>query len=310
MEIELVAPMQIVDRGASWPSLIGAWLAEVERRTGSKRTPQEYGRYLRRFVDEALAGNLAALPETTSGIVHDFAYAPGPSGKQPSASTVTVRLAALRSFFDFLWRRELIDRNPVDRVRRPKASAPLPKGLGADELRGLLDAIPSSDSGRRDRAAILLMVFAGLRRAEAFALRAGDLDREDGRTFYTVKVKGGATRRRELPAPALAAIEAYWSSRGSSLDALEASAPLFPVSAATFYDNLARYAQRAGIDKISPHALRHSAAKLRRQSGATIEDVQTLLGHKSISTTAIYLQRLEGARDDGWHGVASALGVS
>ena len=61
---------------------------------------------------------------------------------------------------------------------------------------------------------------------------------------------------------------------------------------------------------MTPHVLRHSAAKLRRQSGASIEDVGALLGHRNLFTTARYLARMEGERDTGWHGVAAALGVA
>lgn len=117
-------------------------------------------------------------------------------------------------------------------------------------------------------------------------------------------------RRRELPEPAVEAIRRYWESRGRAVEDLEAGERLFPVSEATFYDNLKRYAKAAGLGNLTPHGLRHSAAKLRRQAGASIEDVQALLGHRSAATTSIYLQRLEGARDDGWRGVADALGVS
>ena len=60
---------------------------------------------------------------------------------------------------------------------------------------------------------------------------------------------------------------------------------------------------------MSPHALRHSAAKLRRDSGASIEEVQSFLGHRNLATTARYLVRLQGERDSGWPAVAAVLGV-
>lgn len=53
--------------------------------------------------------------------------------------------------------------------------------------------------------------------------------------------------------------------------------------------------------------LRHTAAKLRRQSGASLEDVQTVLGHANIAKTARYLARLEGAKDTGWAAAAQLL---
>ena len=86
--------------------------------------------------------------------------------------------------------------------------------------------------------------------------------------------------------------------------------PIFAVSSHGFYLNLKRAARKAELSGVTVHSLRHSAAKLRRESGATIEDVQSLLGHASIATTARYLQRLEGEEDDGWQGVALALGLT
>jgi site-specific recombinase XerD len=306
MEIEIVDPTPIALREVVTPSLIGSWLAEVERRSGSQRTPAEYARYLKRFRDEVCRD----LAQATTQDAHDFAYAPGPSGKTPSASTITVRLAALRSFYDFLWRAGVIPTNPVDRVKRPRGSAPLPKGLSAEELRRLLEALPATPAGLRDRAVILTMVFAGLRRTEALNLHAGDLEVDEGRVLYTTRTKGGTMRRRELPPPAVEAIRQAWAAQGVALEDLAPETKLFSIGEAGFYDNLRRYAKKAGLPNLTPHGLRHSAAKLRRQSGASIEDIQALLGHRSAQTTSIYLQRLEGAHDDGWHGVAAVLGVN
>jgi site-specific recombinase XerD len=91
--------------------------------------------------------------------------------------------------------------------------------------------------------------------------------------------------------------------------ALPVEAPLFAISSHGFYKNLRTYAERAGLRDVTPHVLRHSAAKLRRDSGASIEAVGSFLGHRSLHTTSRYLARLEGERDSGWQGVAAALGV-
>jgi site-specific recombinase XerD len=87
-------------------------------------------------------------------------------------------------------------------------------------------------------------------------------------------------------------------------------ARLFDVSSQGYYLNLRRAARVAKLDSVTPHALRHSAAKVRRELGASIEDVQALLGHQSIATTARYLAKLEGADDNGWQPVAEALGLA
>lgn len=87
-----------------------------------------------------------------------FAYGPGLSGRMPAPSSVGVRLAALRGFYDFARRMRLIDRNPADDVKRPRNPDPTPRGLSADELRALLEATPPTPAGARDRAIILTAV--------------------------------------------------------------------------------------------------------------------------------------------------------
>ena len=119
----------------------------------------------------------------------------------------------------------------------------------------------------------------------------------------------GHQRHRELPAPAYRAIQTALKELGTPLETLAPDAPLFPIGGEGFRVNLKRYAKRAGLEGVSPHVLRHSAAKLRRDTGATIEDIGTFLGHRSLHTTSRYLARLEGEHDTGWYGVAAALGV-
>jgi integrase len=62
--------------------------------------------------------------------------------------------------------------------------------------------------------------------------------------------------------------------------------PLWDVTDVAFYANLQRYARKAGLPHVTPHVLRHAAAKLRRVTGASLEDVSALLGDRSIATTA------------------------
>lgn len=282
---------------------IGAWLAEVAQRSGSARTPEEYRRYILRFLDGVSDPSKATTPH-----VHAFGYATGASGREPSASTVTVRLAALRSFFDFLRRMGGIQVNPVDDVKRPKLHPPEPRGLDVAELRRLLAAVPETPAGQRDRAAIVTFVLTGLRRSEVLGMRRQDLTTNGG-VYYTVRIKGGGQRRRELPAPAFTAICEALDAQGTPLERLPPEARLFPISSSGFYANLRRYARKAGLEGLKPHDLRHSAAKLRRDTGASLEDVSGFLGHQNLATTARYLKRLEGEQDDGWRGAAAALGV-
>src|SRR5215208_5817373 len=113
MDIEPLSTTAIAPAAQPWQAVAGAYLVEVAQRTGSARTPQEYGRYIARFL-EGVDDPGAVEP----GRVHAFAYGPGPSGKLPSPSTVSVRLAAIRGFYDFARRMRLIERNPADDVKR------------------------------------------------------------------------------------------------------------------------------------------------------------------------------------------------
>ena len=303
--IELASRTLCPAPAATWEGITGAWLAEVTARTGSKRTPGEYSRYLARFMAE-VGGDPA---QATTAAVHAFAYGEGPHGRQPSPSTVIVRLAALRSFYDFARRMGMVTTNPTVDVKRPKARLPVPRGLEVEELQRLLAVIPDTVVGKRDRAIVLVAVFTGLRRQEIIGLKARDITR-NGAIYYNVRAKGGINRRRELPAPAFHAILDALEADGRPLEGLAPGDSLFNISDVTFYAYLRKYAKRAGLEGLKPHDLRHTAAKMRRNNGASIEDVGALLGHASIATTARYLARMEGEADSGWEGVATALGVA
>ena len=282
-----------------WRAVAIGFLVEKEGWTGSRRTVETYGQTVGRFL-AGISHPAAATPLD----VHRFVYHSDEFGAAPAPSTVTVRLAAISAFYDFARRMRAIDRNPAADIRRPMARRPVPRGLSADEVRRLLAAIPDSRSGLLDRAMIVTAVLTGLRRTELVELRV--YGPSDGVVLYEVRTKGGQVRRREIPEPAWLAI----------LDAADAAGRpvgngelVFPISDATFYAHLRRHATAAGLSGVSPHVLRHAAAKLRRRSGASVEDVGRLLGHRSIATTSTYLREMEVERDDGWGGAASALGL-
>jgi integrase len=81
------------------------------------------------------------------------------------------------------------------------------------------------------------------------------------------------------------------------------------ITSGTFWGNLQRYLKRAGLPPAGVHIFRHTAAKLRRDVGESIEDVSRFLDHSSLAVTTVYLRRLEGQEDRGWRGVADAIGA-
>jgi integrase/recombinase XerD len=286
-----------------WGRLLAAYLIEKELVGRSHRTPHEYGRIVGRF----LAG--VSGPSTVTPLdVELFAYGTGASGSTPSGSTICVRLAAISGLYELAVRNGLVTRNPAALVRRPRATAPLPRGPEPEAIRRILAAIPDTSWGGRDRAIVLIILLCGLRRSEVLGLTAGDVDLRTGE--FLSHVKGGRERRRVMPEPALAALRSVLAGEGRLTAKLDPAERLFRVSGGGFAKNLRGYASAAGVAGVSPHALRHSAAKVRRLAGASIEDVSALLGHRSLSTTVIYLRRLETEVDAGWEGAAAVLGLS
>ncbi len=102
----------------------------------------------------------------TPAVVLAYAHGVGLSGKPPSPVTIAARIACLSSYFRFLIRMGMVASNPCDLVERPRVSPSPARGYSADEVRRLLDVVPDTVQGRRDRAILLVFVLTGRRRAE------------------------------------------------------------------------------------------------------------------------------------------------
>jgi integrase/recombinase XerC len=218
--------------------------------------------------------------------LHDAGYA---------RSSVSRRLASLRSFFRFAQREGLVDQNPAKPLRNPRAERKLPHFLSTEEISRLLETPPRGEVlGLRDRAILETMYSAGLRISEAVGLNQGDLDLETGIT--RVRGKGKRERLAPLGSYARKALSAWFCKR--VLSPKEPEGPLAPVFLNKFGRRittrsvarmLEKHIKQAGLDsRTTPHTLRHSFATHLLDSGADIRSVQELLGHQSLTTTQIY----------------------
>ncbi len=294
-----------------WDGALLAFLAEKERRTGSRRTSVGYSRMLFHFFGQAHK----TPDEVTGPDVFAWAYGRGLSGREPSAVTIGARIACLSSLFRFLIRMGAVTANPCDALERPKPTPAPPRGLTGDDIRRLLAVVPKTPVGLRDRAIILTLILTGRRRSEVMGLCVGDLSVEGSTMFYVYRGKGGKQGRRELPRPAFEAISAWLANAGKHLETMSPGDSLWPgpngagITSGTFYTNLRRYLRAAGLPLAGIHIFRHSAAKLRRDAGESVEDVSRFLDHSSLAVTSVYLRRLEGQEDRGWARVAEAIGV-
>jgi integrase/recombinase XerC len=295
----------------AWQQTVVAFLAEKERRSGSHRTVETYARMLWPFLLRVGSPDLV-----TPAHVLAWAHGIGASGSEPSSATVGARIACLSSYFRFLIRMNVAASNPCDALERPKTVQSVARGLSADEVRRLLAVVPDTVAGRRDRALLLTFVLTGRRRAEVIGLTAGDINVEGETAFYSYRGKGGKRGRRELPHPAYEALCATLSDADLSLATMDATASLWQagasvrgITSSTFYNRFRRYLRVAGLAPTGLHILRHTAAKLRRDAGASIEAVSSFLDHSSLGVTSIYLRRLEGEADRTWPEVAVAIGL-
>jgi integrase/recombinase XerC len=175
------------DTATGWQRALYAFLTEKFQRSGSRRTVEGYSRMLQDFF-----GHLGKQPDQV--IAQDiFAYghSPGLSGNPPSAVTIGARMACVSSFYRFLMRMDIVQSNPCDKLQRPKLSPSPARGLSADQMQQLLTVLSDKPVGVRDRAIILTLVLTGRRRAEVLGTKAGDLNAEGDRAYYTYRGKGG-----------------------------------------------------------------------------------------------------------------------
>jgi len=213
-------------------------------------------------------------------------------------TSVARKLAALRTFFQFLVREGVVELNPAKLVSTPRREKKLTKHLSVeDAIRFIETPDTETDLGKRDRAMLELTYATGVRVSELTKLDLGDLDFKNN----LIRVTGKRRKERIVPFgdPAHEALKSYLNVRDKFL----LSAPVSERDEDALFLNYqgARITTRsvgrmvekyiricAGMHDISPHALRHSFATHLLDSGADLRDIQELLGHARLSTTAIY----------------------
>ena len=199
-------------------------------------------------------------------------------------------LSGIKSFFNYLILNDMIEASPAELIEAPKASRPLPDTLTTAEIDRLIGSIDASTTkGLRDRAILELLYSCGLRVSELCELRIGDLFFGEG----YIRVTGKGDKQRLVPISAMARerINLYLDYRKNRFrdEVLFLNNRGCKLTRVMIFTIIKQAAQRASIDKkISPHTFRHSFATHLLQGGASIRQVQELLGHENIVTTEIY----------------------
>lgn len=232
-------------------------------------------------------------------------FADGEAGL--SARTIARRLSSIAGLFDYLIVRgdAGVERNPVPRglagrrpgqrgrggvrlVRRPKT---LPRVLAPVEVDALLGALRT----QRDRAIVLAMLLAGLRRCEVLGLRLEDINPGEQRLFVC-SGKGGRERIVPVSGRFFEALGQYLQTErppealtGACFVVLKGPRRGLPLSAAGLDEVIDGVRARSGLARMTCHMLRHTCLTRLREQGMSLEALQAQAGHASIESTRIYL---------------------
>ncbi|MCV2350179.1 tyrosine recombinase XerC [Paucibacter sp. Y2R2-4] len=219
--------------------------------------------------------------------------------------SLALMLSVWRGLYRWLGQQRLVDLNPFEGLRAPKAPKPLPKALGVDDAVQLADYQPEAAAldvrtEARDRCVVELLYGCGLRISEVVGLDVlasvqalGWVDQQAGEAH----VLGKGSKRRSVPvgAAAMQALQQWLAVRGQLARADEAA--LFVgargarFGASQIRAMLKQRALAAGMPShVHPHMLRHSFASHLLQSSGDLRAVQELLGHAHITTTQVYTQ--------------------
>jgi integrase/recombinase XerD len=201
-------------------------------------------------------------------------------------------LSGVKSFYNYLLMNDKIEQSPTEMVATPKRTRHLPDVLSVDEVERIINSIPlDTPKGKRDRAMLELLYSCGLRVSELTALRLSDLFFGEG----YIRVMGKGSKQRLVPIGSVARerIMLYMDVRktkdSKNKDILFLNNRGGELTRVMIFTIIREAVMRAGIDKsVSPHTLRHSFATHLLAGGASIRQVQEMLGHESIETTEIY----------------------
>lgn len=257
----------------------------------SWRTVDTYQRDLLQWEAYMTAGNHPFDPlSVTPGDIRSWIIERAAQGDCPA--TLRRRVQALRAFYRYLLRKNLLSSNPAAQVELAKMPRPLPKLVREKTVDALLDAHVDTDDFTqvRDRLVVMLFYETGIRLSELIGLQDTAVD-----TFKReLKVHGKRDKDRLVPFGTELAqwIDRYRDLRNGvkpecgNLLVTAKGRPMYPsLVYHVVHDGLV---QAGGAGKLSPHVLRHTFASVMLNHGAQLNSVKELLGHESLAATQVY----------------------
>ena len=253
-------------------------------------TQTSYQQDLREFAAWLTGEQLGEFPSEL-GVIQEFLRV---QTSLKAASSMSRMISAMRKFYRYLLREEVITEDPMTLVASPKPAQHLPATLSSNEIDRLM-AAPNvaKPLGMRDRAIFELMYATGLRVSEVVNLRLDQLHL----TLNLLQVTGKGDKERIVPISPQAVewVQHYLQEARPRRIKNGAPVQVFvnfhgrQLTRQGIWKNLKAYIDALGIEKnVTPHTLRHSFATNLLANGADLRVVQELLGHSDISTTQIY----------------------
>lgn len=212
-------------------------------------------------------------------------------------SSIARKVAALKSFFKYCFKRGYIEKNPAHLLVIPKKEKTLPKTVTPDDIVRLLESIDiSSPQGLQDRAILEILYSTGIRVSELVSLNILDIDLRSSQ----ISVIGKGNKQRMIPIGSTAhrIMKEFLRERsklyGKRTDADAHRALFLAASGQRIYDRSIRHTVErylkihSEVTQKSPHVLRHSFATHMLDNGADIRIIKEFLGHSNLAATQIY----------------------
>jgi len=265
-----------------------------QERNLSNNTAKSYFLDLKQLVGFLKKRDITDFSEVDRGIARSFIMFLE-EGKA-SRKSIARKISCARTFYKYLTRQKVIDKNPWKALSIPKIGKRLPTFLYPEEIDLLLEQpITKTPMGMRDKAILEILYASGIRVSELTGLNITDVDKSDGEIL--VFGKGSKERIVIMGSAAISAVSDFIKyarpklvkEDGRKNNALFIGRLGERLTPRSIERTIKKYGKAAGIDKkITPHSLRHSFATHLLERGADLRSVQELLGHSSLSTTQIY----------------------
>lgn len=213
--------------------------------------------------------------------------------KQFAPSTISRNIAAIKSWYIYLLKEQVIIYDCAEDLKGPRIDKKLPEVLTTVEVERLLEQPKGKNPKElRDRAMLELLYATGIRVTELITLNNSQLNLQMN---YIVCKDGAKDRVIPFGSKAREALLQYLENSRKVMindvdsDIVFVNCSGHPMSRQGFWKLVKHYAAKAGIEKdITPHTLRHSFAVHLVENGADLRSVQEMLGHSDISTTQVY----------------------